>query len=113
MKTLPKIGERTIVFARAIASLADESGELTVSDETLIGAASPLMQVGSVEPWKVPEQALRDSLALLERLGVIEFERRRRGPRTEDSTTIRKLTVKREHWLWSVLQATEVRHESN
>jgi hypothetical protein len=110
MNTLPKIGERTIVFARAIASLAEESGEVVVSDETLIGRALPLMSsvVADSEPWKYPEQALRDSLELLERLGAIEFERRKRGPRTADSSMARTIKVIREHFLWAVLALEEV-----
>lgn len=107
MNTLPRVGERTMVFARVLLALADESYQITVSDEELIAKGV----AGSVEPgccWKNPDQAMRDSLQLLERLGAIDFERRKRGRRCSTSTTLRTITLNREHFLWSVLNLVEV-----
>lgn len=103
MNTLPNIGGRTLVFARVIAELAGESSEVRTSDDVLVHDACILMPDG----WKVPGQAVRDALSLLERVGALTYSRRRRGP-SRPEVDERLITVNRDHWLWSVLSSFEV-----
>lgn len=114
MKTLPRIGERTMAFAHVLYALADESNQVSVPDEVLVTKSQEMMDrlcgpcLNDVGWWKIPEQAVRDALQLLDRLDAIEFTRHKRGPRTKTSSTIRTITLKRDHFLWSVLALEEV-----
>jgi hypothetical protein len=117
MKTLPRIGERTMAFAHVLHVLAGESDTITVSDKVLITKTQDEMTrlCGSSSNidgwWKKPEQAVRDSLQMLDRLGAIEFTRRRRGrPSTRKSKAreYRTVTLNRGHFLWSLFKVQEV-----
>jgi hypothetical protein len=114
MKTLPRVGERTMAFAHVLLALADGSNQITVSDDVLVSKSQEMMDrlcgPCAFEDgwWKNPDQAVRDALQLLERLDAIEFERRKRGRRTSSSTTVRTITLNLDHFLWSVLASQEV-----
>ena len=103
MKELPRIGERTVIFARVLDTLAGGGDEVVASDDVIVDLALELVSV----PWKVPQQALRDSLALLERMGALSHQRRRRGPRRPEQDT-RTIQLQRTHWFWSLLDAEKV-----
>jgi hypothetical protein len=97
---VPHIGRKTMAFAAVIKGLAVDGEEVVVEDVDLVARASLV----AGREWLAGDQALREALDLLERLGAIEFDRRGRGRPRLGSDACRRIRV-RPHWVWSVVEA--------
>lgn len=100
MNMIPKVGPTSMALARVVRRYA-EDGVFVTDDDTLIAEVSSMLG----KQWLVPGQAVRDSLAALEMLGAVSFDRRPRGPMT-DTSKVRRVVVC-EHWLWSLLDIVD------
>ncbi len=100
MNMIPKVGPTSMALARVVRRYAVD-GVFVTDDEALVEEVSSMLG----KQWLVPGQAVRDSLAALESLGAVAFDRRPRGPMTDTSKARR--VVMCEHWLWSLLNIVD------